>query len=320
MKEPQKPSAQNFKRTRAPLSSPIGRPDTTSTLTEFARAAVENLHLHWVKKRLFERIDQGDGHAVLCIPGFVTGDFSTKHLRKNLEQLGYTSYGWEAGMNWGPSNKRLDDLHKHFLDVTKKHQGKVSIIGWSLGGVYARELARAHPELTRCVITLGAPFGAGEHPESIDPVLKKIFHILNPESRFLTDLELQKQAIMPPPVPTTSIYSQDDGVVNWKTSLNPDVELSENIDITPSNPIPDLGASHVGLVNNPASVIAIADRLLESAPEKKSWERFDPSKYSDICAGFHTSPGHEQFTPCVDQQLNEKRHQRIIEPLFKPKR
>src|SRR5215211_7481947 len=101
---------------------------------------------------------RGDRHPVFVIPGFTAGDRSTQPLRWSLRQQGYWVHGWRLGANWGPRGGVMEAVDDRLLALHGRHGVKVSIIGWSLGGIYARHLARRHPEAVRQVITLGSPF------------------------------------------------------------------------------------------------------------------------------------------------------------------
>ncbi|MEM6806823.1 MAG: alpha/beta hydrolase, partial [Bacteroidota bacterium] len=99
----------------------------------------------------------GDGHPVLVLPGFLGNDFSTLFLRKFIKDLGYATYGWNLGTNLGDIRK-LHVLVEKIEDLQAKHQSKVSLVGWSLGGVYGRQIAKRRPDLIRQIITMGSPF------------------------------------------------------------------------------------------------------------------------------------------------------------------
>ena len=135
----------------------------------------------------------------------------------------------------------------------------VSLLGWSLGRVYAREMAKTHPDIARCAITLGTPFTG--HPRSTNAW--RVYEWLT--GTRVGDPELMSQVRTPPPVPTTSIYSRSDGVVAWHCSLNAPGPLAENIEVP---------ASHVGMGMNPRALYAIADRLAQPIGR---WAPFDAS-------------------------------------------
>jgi pimeloyl-ACP methyl ester carboxylesterase len=135
----------------------------------------------------------------------------------------------------------------------------VSLIGWSLGGIYARELAKLHPALARCVVTLGTPFTG--HPKATNAW--RIYELLSGSK--VGDAALMEQIRTPPPVPTTSIYSRSDGIVSWRCSLNEPGALVENIEVP---------ASHVGMGANPFVLYAVADRLAQPIGR---WQPFEVS-------------------------------------------
>src|ERR1700741_3492974 len=103
---------------------------------------------------------RGDGHPVLVLPGLIASDVSTRPLRSVLENRGYAVSGWRQGRNLGlrPGVQHaMTDLVQELNDT---HGGKVSLVGWSLGGLYARQLAKMMPDRVRSVITLGGPFAS----------------------------------------------------------------------------------------------------------------------------------------------------------------
>jgi pimeloyl-ACP methyl ester carboxylesterase len=101
---------------------------------------------------VLRRAPVGDGHAVLVLPGLMASDFSTRALRRFLRDKGYQAHGWKQGRNLGPSDALIAAMVERLADVHRRSGRRVSLIGWSLGGIYARELARAMPDLVRQVI------------------------------------------------------------------------------------------------------------------------------------------------------------------------
>lgn len=204
------------------------------------------------------RLPAGDGHPVLVFPGLATGDITTLPMRNFLRDRGYTPYPWKQGFNLGPREGVLEACAERVRMLAERHRGeKVSLIGWSLGGVYARETAKALPDLVRCVITLGSPFAG--HPRATHAW--RLFELLSGQSAH--DPALLEQVRQAPPVPTTSIYSRTDGIVAWRCSVNEDAPHTENIEVH---------ASHLGIGMNPLALYAIADRL---AQDPQRWQRFD---------------------------------------------
>lgn len=217
--------------------------------------AIAELGAYFAAWPLLERVPRGDGHPVLVLPGMGGDDGSTWPLRNFLRRLGYSVHPWCMGRN--VANFEIEDaLATRLRGLHKLHDRKISLVGWSLGGVYARELAKREPDSVRQVITLGTPFTG--HPFAGNGTLLY---------RFLTG---KKPALdprwftlkQPPPVPTTSIYSRTDGIVNWRCSLNEPGDQVENIEIR---------ASHCGMGHHPLALYTVADRL--SQPEDE-WRPF----------------------------------------------
>jgi pimeloyl-ACP methyl ester carboxylesterase len=165
-------------------------------------------HTHWRDLSL-----QGDGHPILIYPGLTLNGSSTADLRVRLQQLGYAVYDWRQGYNYGPGidfDQWLSLLSKQLVDIQAHHQCSVSLIGCSLGGTYARELAKLHPHLVRQVITLATPF---VKPDVI--AAEKIFSKFT-GTHFLIDDTLLQRLSEEPPVPCSSIYSQTDVIISGK--------------------------------------------------------------------------------------------------------
>ena len=204
------------------------------------------------------RLPRGDGRPVIVFPGLGAADLTTVPLRNFLQGLGYAAYPWALGFNFGPRHGVLDACRALVRQVAERHGEKVSLVGWSLGGVYARELAKELPHNSRCVVTLGAPFAG--HPRATNAWR---FYKFVSGQNVAGDPALIAQLRDPPTVPTTSIYSKTDGIVAWQCSINPDAPRAENIEVH---------ASHVGMGMNPLALYAMADRL---AQDPARWQRFD---------------------------------------------
>ena len=208
---------------------------------------------------LLKNAPVGDGHAVIVFPGLGAGDLSTVPLRNFLSGQGYDTYGWDLGRNMGPREGVLQKSIDRISDIVKATGRRVSLVGWSLGGIYAREFAKALPDFVRSVVTLGTPFSG-------DPKATNAWWYYEYASGHkLNDPHLLAQLKQPPSIPTTSIYSRTDGVVAWQLSHQTPGTLAENIEVV---------ASHVGIGLNPTALYAVADRL--SQPEGK-WRSFDRS-------------------------------------------
>lgn len=201
---------------------------------------------------------RGDGHPVLVLPGFIAGDASTRRLREYLRALGYRAHGWELGRNVGQPEQTLAGLIVRLDALYKRYDRTVSLVGWSLGGIYARELAKYSPSAVRQVITLGSPFG-GTPGSSNMSRLRRLFYGGEPSPE---EVAWRRNLWSPPPVPATAIFSRTDGVVAWPACMELSAAHTDNIEVR---------GSHCGLGHNPSVLFAIADRLAE--PEY-GWTRF----------------------------------------------
>jgi pimeloyl-ACP methyl ester carboxylesterase len=212
------------------------------------------LHLH----------ERGDGHTVLVLPPFGVGDSYTRPLRWFLSQLGYDVHGWKIGRNLGMTADARDRLPEHLLELHERGGGTVSMVGWSAGGILARELARDHPTAVRSVITLAAPFRIrhdDRHNTNASQLYRLVEHLQAPPSpRMLCD-EAERGRV---PGPVTSIYTRSDGVAEWTLCLEEDGPERENIEVH---------GSHIGLGHNPAVALAVADRLAQPVGD---WQPFEP--------------------------------------------
>lgn len=208
-------------------------------------------------------VGRGDRHPVLVLPGFTASDRSTQPLRWFLRGQGYWVHGWSLGRNLGPTPRVVDGLDARLTYVFGRHRRRVSLVGWSLGGIYARALARRHPHMVRQVITLGSPFQLRDGDTSAAHAL---WQRLSPgfDDRTVDELMVPEADKVPLSVPSTAIYSRSDGVVRWYTCLERPGPMRENIEVR---------GSHSGLGFNPAVLGAVADRL---AQREGHWRPFRP--------------------------------------------
>jgi pimeloyl-ACP methyl ester carboxylesterase len=234
----------------------IGPPPLGLFAREQARALGELVSVR-ARQELLGRVPRGDGHPVFVLPGLLAGDFSTGPLRRFLRALCYDARGWKFGINTGPTPRLRQELDARLARLADRHGRPVSLVGWSLGGIYARELARAHPQRVRLVITLATPFRdiSATHAARIMP--------LRPGGQRLeASEELRAWLRRPVPVPTTSIYSKSDGIVAWQSCLEVDEGQRENVAVD---------CSHTGMGFHPSVLEVIADRL---AQPQGSWRPY----------------------------------------------
>jgi pimeloyl-ACP methyl ester carboxylesterase len=240
------------------------RPSLHWFLTEPVRGAMTFGTLPFAVP-LLSRAPRGDGHGVLLLPGLLADDMSNQPLRAYLASLGYATRGWGLGRNIGPTDAVLDGMPVLLQDMAAATGGPVSLVGWSLGGIYARELARDHPHLIRQVITLGSPFAL------VDPRQSRAEPAFRRRSRRHAHPERipgRDQLSRPIPVPSTAIYSKADGIVHWQACMQTPAADRENIEVT---------CAHLGFGVDPATLWAIADRL---AQPRDRWRPFHPAGWA----------------------------------------
>lgn len=204
---------------------------------------------------------KGDGHPVLVLPGMLTSDTSTKALREFLKGRGYDAHGWGQGRNLGLTatlQGAMVDTVKRLADA---HGRKVSVVGWSLGGLYARQLGKVLSDHVRSVTTLGSPFAGS--PKATNAW--RIYEFVSGQPADYRDYHFGGDLADTPPMPTTAIYSRTDGVCAWQVCKEQAGALAESIEVP---------GSHCGLGHNPTVLYALADRL---AQPEGDWQPFDRS-------------------------------------------
>ena len=254
--------------------SQIKRPSLWLFFTEIFRALNE-LRKCWFYVRRFRVKYPGDGHTVLVVPGFMASDFSTMLLRNFLRRHGYKVHGWGLGTNYADLHQ-LDVVDQRIDALYQKSGQPISLIGWSLGGVYVRELAKKQPEKIRQVITLGSPYGGIFEPNNANITFKVISWLKKypePDPSFINQLP------RPVPVPTTAFYSKKDGIVPWEACIEPENGSHQNIEVASSH----LG---MGVYCEVLEIIArqlTYDRsnwrpfLAEDAPVRSSTSNYSPA-------------------------------------------
>src|ERR1700716_1072660 len=238
------------------------RPPGPGLLLAEARGIFEFNASLWLSPLLM-RAPKGDGHPVLTLPGFLASDLSMAPMRRYLKELGYDAYAWKLRRNIGAVSRMRAALRDRLAEINSATGSKVSVVGWSLGGVYARDLALQAPEMVRYVVTLGSPFANDVRATNAT----RLYEALSGEP-VEEHSELRTAISGDLPVPTTSIYSRTDGVVNWRTCILRPSDTAENIEVHL--------ASHVGLGGNAAALWAVADRLAQAEGEFSQFDRSGP--------------------------------------------
>ncbi|MDO9456910.1 triacylglycerol lipase [Nocardioides sp.] len=204
-----------------------------------------------LSRRYLAGLPEGDGHPVLVLPGFLAGASSTGFLRSFLRMKGYRVYDWGQGRNMGVREGLRGRLTERLDHITDRNQKTISIVGWSAGGIYAREIARENPDRIRSVITMGTPMRGNLRATSAWPA----YTLLN-RGRHAVDLtpEVLGSRVEPLSVPTTCLYSRRDGIVAWELCTSLPSPTTENIEV---------GSTHLGFGHHRRTLGIVADRLAQ---------------------------------------------------------
>jgi pimeloyl-ACP methyl ester carboxylesterase len=190
-------------------------------------------------------LPRGDGEVVLVLPGFLTNDALTTPLRRFLDTLGFRSFGWGAQLNWGPTEGALAHVRRRVIALSDLNGGPIAVIGVSLGGLLARNVAYEEPGRIRHVATLASPFRLPT-ASGFEPLVRLC------SAFYSNDLKLARLAT-PLPMASTAFYTKDDGVVAWQ-SCRSDEPGCVNIGVT---------GAHMTICRNPVVLTELARRLAE---------------------------------------------------------
>jgi alpha-beta hydrolase superfamily lysophospholipase len=225
-------------------------PSTTLLVLEPLRAAADYVA---GMAPLAVPLPLGDGHPVLVFPGLGASGTATADLRRRLQQLGYEVYDWEQGVNVGLSpddNLMLERLGDHLKQIYALHRRSVSLVGWSFGGIYARQLAAKYPELVRQVITLATPVADNSDVTHAGWLLNMLSSGISPMSKVSM---WRSDAVTS--VPCASVYSKTDGIVAWEGCVSTESRNHRNIEVE--------DVSHMGMVHHPEVLRVVADLLAQ---------------------------------------------------------
>jgi len=210
------------------------------------------------------RQPRGAGQPVLLLPGYGGGDGSMALLKAYLRLLGYDARGWRLGRNSGNVGDLLPRILKRLISAAERSNAQITLIGWSMGGWLARELARERPELVRRVITLGTPVIGG-------PKYTIVAHLYRRRGRDIEAVAAEVDARNQTPllVPVTAIYSSIDAIVAWQACIDSTGAAVEHVEVR---------TAHLGFGFSPEVYEIIAERLaLDSTKMMQAAYRGTPS-------------------------------------------
>lgn len=232
------------------LLQPTGKPSMPVALGELG-SAFAAARLAGASPRLF-LAPRGDDHPVVDIPGFRAPEFTGAPLRAYLRALGYDARGWGFGTNMGDPRRDIDRLSERVLALVKETESTVSLVGWSLGGVIARGVARRHPESVRQVITYGTPVIGGPARTGTASEEK---HGAGTRG----DRGSRRPSAGSIRVPTTAVLSRRDGIVAWQTCIDRSSTYGEHVEVS---------STHLGMGVDPDVWALVADRLARSSGKR----------------------------------------------------
>jgi len=245
-----------------------GRPDALHSVLE-VRGLLEAAALPATLPVLLTA-PKGDGHPVLLLPGFMGSEASLIGLEVFLRNRGYAVETWGLGRNVGFHSRHANALEQKIRFMHHRSGRKVSLVGWSLGGVFALYGAHQVPDCVRSVITLGSPLsvdpGGSASPPLVKAMYRLIAHPLGPAAHEMQPRARKLRERLPLPMPLSCLYSLGDGVVPpQEATVDGDPSRHENIRVP---------GSHVGLGFNAVVLWIVAERLAQ--PESE-WRPFRPS-------------------------------------------
>jgi pimeloyl-ACP methyl ester carboxylesterase len=239
-------------------SDALERPSLAMLGAEPFRAAME---FAWHSFATVGATTTGDGHPVVIFPGLGADGHSVATLRGHCRSLGYDAFDWGQGFNTGPQGDFdvwMNTLKSQVVDLLAGHTQPATLIGWSLGGLYAREIGKLMAPRIRQAITIGTPFNS----EADHTNVNGLFGLMS-GSASVMDPALSQRLRTPPPLRTTSIYSRSDGVIAWQTCRhNKRSSLVQDIEVE---------GSHFGLGWNREVLAVVADRL---GQQPGPWRRY----------------------------------------------
>ncbi len=170
---------------------------------------------------------RGRGEPVLVIPALLTGDEHTYPLRDAIGKLGYSCYGWNAGVNTGVVDRDVTSVGERVQELSTRHECKVHIVGWSMGGVLARLAARRMPHLVASVVTMGSPVVGGAKYSAVAGYFRYVLGVDNDELA----LRAETERAFDVGVPVTALICKDDSWVSPDACVDDSPSRARNIEV-----------------------------------------------------------------------------------------
>lgn len=196
--------------------------------------------------RRFDIATTSNPQVVMILPGFATRPGRMRYLARQLEAAGHITKRWGQGRNWGPSPDRFEQIETRLAELHARHGRKVVLLGWSLGGLYARELAKRQPVRVAKVITMGSPFSGSPRANNVWRAYQFITGHSVDTPPIPADLAAK------PPVETVALWSSNDGAIAPRCAAGRPGERDRAI---------ALRCTHMGFTYDPQVVSALLAEL-----------------------------------------------------------
>ena len=183
---------------------------------------------------------------VMLLPGFGTHPLRMRYMAKRLERAGHTVKRWGLGFNLGPTERNFALLEERVRQIRARYGEEVVLVGWSLGGIFARELAKRHPDLVAKVITMGTPFSGSLYANNA----WRIYQLVTGHS--IDQPPVEAQVSVKPPVETVALWSPRDGVIAARSACGRPGERDRAI---------ALRCTHLGFAHSFEAIRAVAEEL-----------------------------------------------------------
>lgn len=184
--------------------------------------------------------------TVMLLPGFGAHPLRMRYMAQQLERAGHTAKRWGQGFNLGPTPEKFAQLESRVLELHRRTGEKVVLVGWSLGGVFAREIAKRHPGAIAKVVTLGSPFSGNPRANNG----WRAYHLIT--GHRVEEPPIEAQVALKPPVPTVALWSPRDGIVSPRASCGRPGERDSAV---------ALRCTHMGFVHSPEAILAVLREL-----------------------------------------------------------
>lgn len=230
----------------AGIGPPDGSPRRAGLVGEFG-----TMFQPWrlaLKSRALRNAPRGDGRVVIALPGWKAPEVTTAPVRGYLRSLGHDAHSWGFGINQGDVEAKRDEMVVKVRDLAERSGRPVNLLGWSLGGVVAREVAGSAPESVHRLVIYGSPIvggpthTAGVRTYPVDEVTR------------VRELQAHLDATEPVTTPITAILTRNDTVVDWRACID-----RFSLDVTTI----EVGSTHIGLGIDPDVWLTIAEALAE---------------------------------------------------------